>query len=153
MGTVFFYLKFMEDLEKCKSLVTDYDKLKLRHRVLVIPKGYIRDLKSRCDRDEMTIIPLQIIIIPAIHDESFVNHNLTPFLRDFSAFINGLVPGGITVQSIKLVQKTKTDKIWDDIRKGMPSGLVALVNNTSLNHVYKVKSERRKGIKRILYRY
>lgn len=135
------------------SRYTDYDKQKFGHWVLIIPKGYISNLKERCDRDEITIIPLEIIVIPAIHDESFVNHNLMPFLRDFSAYIDRLIPGGIRVQPKKLGKTNKTDKIWDNIKKGMPPELVALVNITTVSYVYRFKSKGRKGIERILYRY
>ncbi len=135
------------------SRYTDYDKLSLCHRVLVIPKGYISNLKARCDRDKITIIPLQIIVIPAVLNESFVNYNLKPFLRDFSTYIDELLPGGMEVQSIKSVCTTKTDKIWRDIQKGMPSGLVALINSTTVSYVYRAKSERRKGINKYIYRY
>lgn len=135
------------------SRFTDYDKLNLSRRILVIPKGYISNLKDRCDRDKITIIPLRIIILPVIANESFINYNLMPFLRDFSTYIDGLIPGGMAIQSTIPLQTTKTDKIWMDIKKGMPSGLVALANSTSLSHVYKVKSEKNKGFKKIIYRY
>ena len=139
--------------EQILSRYTDYDKLNLYRRILVIPKGYRSNLKTRCDRDRITIIPLQIIILPVIANESFINYNLMPFLRDFSAYITELIPDGIIAQSTKSGQKTKTDEIWDDIKKGMPPGLVALVYSTTVSYVYRVKSERRKSIIKYVYRY
>lgn len=135
------------------SRFTDYDKMNLCHRVLVIQKGYISNLKSRCNQDKITIIPLLDYYIPQIHHESFCHRNIMHFINDFSVYINSIIPRGIATQPIGTGIKTKTDRIWADLRKGMPPGLVVLIHNTSSSYVYRVKSERRKGINKYIYRY
>lgn len=124
---------------------TDYDKHKLRHWILVIPEGYIRNIKTRCDCDKnkISIIPLNMQIMPELMSDSSINSDLKCFVKDFSEFINAIIKGGLSAQPKKDTTKTKTDRIWEDIRKGMPSDLVAKIHDTSVEYVYKVKSKRK----------
>ena len=128
------------------SRFTDYDWFKLRCRVLVIPKGYFNNLESRCDRDDIKIISLDGHLMPELLCISFVDSDLKHFIRDFSEYIDSVVNNGLKTKSINNKQKTKNDKILDELKQGMPPELIAKVNETSVSYVYKVKSKDKKYI-------
>jgi hypothetical protein len=113
-----------------------YGKAKSGKRVLVIPKGYISDIQSRCNKNNITIVPLNDYLIPELLHISFVNSNLKHFLKGFTDYIDTIVK----IPPIQLNFKNKKEHILDCYDKGMPPDLIARVSGSDIGYVYRVKS-------------
>ena len=121
---------------------TDYEGYIHKHRLLVIPNGYRKNINPRCEENNIKVIPLQNQIMPELLHESLVESNLNHFLNDFSNILKSIMKKEITDNPKTLTtQKTKTDKILVDIKKGLPAGLISKVYGSSVSYIYKVKSK------------
>ena len=121
---------------------TKYDRFRIRKRILVITDGYTNNIKLRCEKHGIKVIPLQNQIMPELLHETLVESNLKHFIKDLSGILKDLIKKEITDKPKTNVSTlTKTDKILEDIKRGLPTGLISRVHGTSDSYIYKVKSE------------
>jgi hypothetical protein len=117
-----------------------YGKAKSGKRVLVIPKGYISNIQSRCNQNQITIIPLCNYIIYELLGISFIYSILNHFYKDFTDYIDGIIK--IPISQSKY--KSKKQYILDFYDKGMPLDLIAKEGECRIGYVYKVISQAKK---------
>lgn len=158
------------------------DRRNKKHRIVVMNKRNIHLINKNCKQNNINIIPLEEHITSQMLNIIILKRIMKHFVDDFSILVDDIIKGRVQVninpclkwlrmkklqiQNNKIYgmykgfrkgktekkELNKTDRIKEDIRKGLPYDVIVKKHNTTTNNVKKIKSKMVKDGEKLLDR-